>query len=456
MQSQTRSRIFSRRVEAMTTSKGSNLLGRLLGRHEGQPGSEEPKGLTEASGPREVANDATGYGVQVQPPNLPAGTPYWQAVRIHHRTPEENGGNHHIYLDVNDGAAGSEQYGSRLNGARLRVTWDGGEQVVTVDKPVNEPGTNFPMWKWQVCAVACLGLPGQELPSDRVTGLHTGHPDEAPGNTLFHHSFHVTFVKAQAAEQVYTDSVIYGVINNASGRIAILFRDGQEAARKSLTADETFRFPGLGAGEYVLAVEDTDFKSAVTRVNGRDQVMLDLTLVLRQSVISGKTRGGSGRTVVLLKGTAELATQAVAPEETYRFTGLEAGAYRVTLQGTQVSSDILNLNGANAATADLAAPAQGRAIEHYVLFGPNDKPHTRAALLLALDYILAFKATFGFSVAEAQSAASVTIVGAEEDVNMETEKQLITAGTTVQRVTGTVEEVAASLGARIASGRAFG
>ena len=55
-----------------------------------------------------------------------------------------------------DGAA-------RVNGARLRVTWDGGEQIVTVDKPANEPGTNFPMWKWQVCAAEALGLPRDVL-----------------------------------------------------------------------------------------------------------------------------------------------------------------------------------------------------------------------------------------------------------------------------------------------------
>ncbi|MGE5603795.1 MAG: hypothetical protein ACM30E_12150 [Nitrososphaerales archaeon] len=440
----------------MSTSKGGNLLHRLRGRHEGQPEGEEAKGLAEASGPREVTNDATGYGVQTQPANLAPGTSYWQAVRIHHLTPQENGGNHHIYLDVNDGAAGSGQYGNRLNGARLRVTWDGGEQIVTVDKPANEPGTNFPMWKWQVCAVECLGLPGQELPSDRVTGLHTGHPDEAPGNTLFHHSFGVTFVQTQAAEQVYIESVIYGVLHNGTGRTALLLKDGQEVARKTLAADETFRFPGLGAGEYVVAVEGTDYRSAITRANGRDQVMLDLTLVLRQSAISGKVRGGAGRAVVLVRGTTEVATQAVAPDETYEFKGLEASAYRVALQGTQIMSEVLNLNGVNTVTADLVAPAPGRAIQHYILFGPNDKPRTRAALLLAVDYILAFKATFGFSVTEALSAAAVTIIGAEEDVSADTEKQLIASGAAVQRIAGTAEEVAAALGAKVNSGRAFG
>lgn len=442
----------------MTTSKRTNLFGRLLSRRDVGLTNADATASHDAAatGPRPVVNDATGYGVQIQPASLASGTWYWQAVNVHHLTPAENGGNHHIYMDVYDGTAGNGEYGARVDGARLRVTWDGGEQAVTVDKPANEPGTNFPMWKWQVCAVECLGLTGQELPSDRVTGLHTGHPDEAAGNTLFHHSFHITFVKVQAAAQIYTDSVIYGVVHGGSGRTALLQTNGEEVARKSLSADETFRFTGLGAGEYVVAVEGTDLKSAVTRVNGRDQVMLDLTLVLRQSTISGKVRGGAGLSVSLLRGTSEVAAQTVAADETYRFTGLEAGAYRVSLSGTAVASELLNVNGVSAATADLTAPAQGRPIDHYVLFGPNDQPRTRAALVLALDYLLVFKATFGFSVTEASSATSVTIFGATEDVSAETEQQLVAGGATVQRITGTVEEVAGTVAARIAGGRAFG
>ena len=254
----------------MSENTGGNVLGRLKGRRDVQGGhAQEPAALT----PLDAVNDATGYGVQVQPATVAPGALYWQAVRVHHLTPQENGGNHHIYLDVRDPLAGGGAEGTRVNGARLRVTWDGGEQVVTVDKPANEPGTNFPMWKWQVCAVECLGpAGGAGLPSDRVTGLHTGHPDEATGNTLFHHSFNVLFVKARAAEHVYTDSVIYGVIHNGSGRTAVLLKDGKEVARKGLAVDETYRFPGLGAGEYVVALEGTDLRSASTRVNGRDQV----------------------------------------------------------------------------------------------------------------------------------------------------------------------------------------
>ena len=436
----------------MSTDKGWDLVGWLRGQRDVKPSQAQKVSLA----PQEVVNDAASYGVQIQPANVKPGALYWQAVRIHHLTPKENGGNHHIYLDVLDPALGGAPYGGRVEAARLRVTWDGGEQIVTVDKPANEPGTNFPMWKWQVCAIECLGLAGHELPSDRITGIHTGHPDEAAGNTLFHHSFHVTYVKVQAAEQVYTDSVIYGVIHNGSGRTALLLQGGKEIARKALGVDETFRFAGLGAGEYVIAVEGTDFRSAPTRVNGRDQVQSNLTLTLRESTISGRVTNGAGKTVALLKETVEVATQVVAANETYRFTELEAGTYRVVIAGTQVASEALNLNGTNAATVNLVAPAPGKPITHYVLFGPSDRPRTRANLLLAQDFIVAFTPAFGFSAEEAGAASSVTIIGTPEEVSADTEKPLVDGGATVQRITGNAGEVAAALAARIKAGRAFG
>jgi hypothetical protein len=139
-------------------------------------------------------NDAAAYGVNVEQQTLPSGTLYWKVVQVHHLLPAENGGNHHIYVDLRD------ETGTRVMGAHARVTWPGGEELVAIDKPAGEPGGNFPMWKHQVCDVAAVGVPGTNLPSDRVTGMHTTHPDEPPGNTLFHHSFAVDFQRARAED----------------------------------------------------------------------------------------------------------------------------------------------------------------------------------------------------------------------------------------------------------------
>jgi hypothetical protein len=146
-------------------------------------------------------NDAEAYGINVEPVRVAPGQWYWRVVRVHHLAPEENNDNHHIYLDVLDPALpdAANVLGGRVFGAHLKVTWEGGESLVTVEKPLGEPGGNFPMWKAQDCAVVALGLEGHELPSDRVTGLQTHHPDEAPGNTWGHHSFSVIFVRTQNA-----------------------------------------------------------------------------------------------------------------------------------------------------------------------------------------------------------------------------------------------------------------
>ena len=130
----------------------------------------------------DTINDATAYDVSVSQAAIAPGTLYWKVVRVHHLTPTENNGKHHIFLDAID------EDGARVFATRLRVSWAGGQEDIVIDKPLSEPGANCPMWKWQVCSVGVLGLP-----SDRVENLRTDHADEAPGNTFFHHSFAVTF-----------------------------------------------------------------------------------------------------------------------------------------------------------------------------------------------------------------------------------------------------------------------
>lgn len=137
-------------------------------------------------------NDARVYGVEVQKQTLPNGTLYWRTIRVHHLLPTENDLGHHVYVDLLDEA------GNRVMVAQARVLWPGGEETLTIDGPVGEPGSSFALWKHQVCEVVALGLPGTNLPSDRVTGLHTTHPDEPPGNTMFYHSFAVDFQLALA------------------------------------------------------------------------------------------------------------------------------------------------------------------------------------------------------------------------------------------------------------------
>ena len=326
---------------------------------EGAPGA----GMIAAAAVAETLNDATGYGVVVIAADVSAGTPYWRVVLVHHLTPDENHANHHLFLDALD------EQGDRIVGARGRVTWEGGEQVITVDKPANEPGTNFPLWKWQVCTVEML-----DLPSDRVTGLHTGHPDEPPGmgNTLFHHSFLVHFQRAikdaqpGPGPQQPPGSVISGTVSGAAGRVLLLTLEGEIVARQTLDATGAYRFEGLSAGGYVLAVEASGVHSGIVAVDGR-----------------------------------------------------------------------------TAATVFLAVPADAgeKFIERYFLFGTPSSARTAVYLDLARSYLLSHQPTFGFRAEDARHAQRVVLMGAVEDIPQATEDALGQAGSQVQRISGTPQQI---------------
>ncbi len=135
-----------------------------------------------------MENDAVAYGVEVKQAKVSPGEQYWAVERVHHLTPEENHGNHHIFFEVLD------DLGKRILGARVRVAWEGGgEETFPLESAGGRYAGDFPMWKHQVCSVEMVGMP-----SDRVVNIHTAHPDEGEGNTLFHHSFAITFRRVRA------------------------------------------------------------------------------------------------------------------------------------------------------------------------------------------------------------------------------------------------------------------
>ena len=215
----------------MSTGKSGNLWAGCAPKRD-VPAQAQATSLA----PHEVINDATGYGVQIQPANVAPGTLYWQAVRVHHRTPEENGGNHHIYLDVFDPTLGGVPYGGRVDGARLRVTWDGGEQIVTVDKPANEPGNQLPH-------VEMAGMRGR-VPGAGRTGAAVG-----PGHGTAHrpprrsggqHALPPLVPRdlrqgAGRGTGLHGQRRSMGSIHNGSGRTALLLKAGQGGRTQTLS-----------------------------------------------------------------------------------------------------------------------------------------------------------------------------------------------------------------------------
>lgn len=210
-------------------------------------------------------NDATAYGVRVVAAEVAHGTTYWQAIRVHHLTPEENQGRHHIFVDAVD------EEGKRLYGVKVLISWDGGSEPLVIDKPITEPGANLPMWKWQICSAEML-----DMPSDRVENLRTDHPDEAAGNTMFHHSFEIVFQRTVAVGPAEpSDGSLWGQVPGGAGHTIALFLAEEQVTTTVVSGDEIYRFEHLVAGEYICRDLDDDREAGPVSVDGEHESLLD-------------------------------------------------------------------------------------------------------------------------------------------------------------------------------------
>lgn len=369
---------------------------------ESAPTREIPGGPAPAR-ETDPVNDAEAYGVSVERITPPPGTTYWRVRRVHHLTPQENGGRHHIYLDALDEA------GQRLYNSRSKIAWEGGEFTVTIDKPTNEPGANYPMYKWQKCTVAMLGAP-----SDAVHGLSSSHPDEpnpdgsSSGNTLFHHSFLVEFQRAvaqaetPAPEPDPAQGIIEGKVQGGEGLLLQLLKDGAVLAQGQLGRGGAFRLRSLDRGLYEVRI---------LREAGGALV-----------VASGPVRVESSTPVAV-----NLTVPGVTPPV--------PGPIPVPVPAPLP-----------APTPPPPSPGEDDPLfARYVLFGPADHPHTRVHLLLLADKLAAQAVAFGFRAEDAAQAAHVIIIGGEESVSAQVAADLVAAGATVRRVAGSPSAIRRAL-----------
>jgi len=381
-------------------------------------------------------NTAVAYGVEIQPAQVEKGEQYWKVIKVHHLSPVENHGNHNVYVDLLD------KDGNRIYGAKARATWQGGQGEVTIDKPENEPGTNFPLWKHQVCTAEGLGLP-----SDKVVNLHSGHPDEAGppawGNTLFHHSFYVIFQRTiKEGELPQENSVIKGTVVNGAGMTIVLSSEGQTVASQMIGVDGSYRFANLPAGSFTVTVSGTDVSQANIQTDGTNVITINLTVVTEpppeNSVIGGTVTNGAGMTIVLSSEGQTVASQMIGVDGSYRFANLPAGSFTVAVSGTDVSQANIQTDGTNVVTINLTVVVEPptKLLAFYLLFGSPNAPGTRTNFILAHNYVLKVGALCGFSVDEASNAQRVLIVGDTSAVSAEDEAKLVAAGCQVSRLSG--------------------
>ncbi|MBN1991076.1 MAG: hypothetical protein JW953_00105 [Anaerolineae bacterium] len=405
------------------------------------------------------------YGVRVVEADVSQGETYWKVIGVHHLLPLENFGNHHVYLEALD------EEGNRLKNppAWAGWTWEGRrpqEQAnpFPLDKPDFEAAGNLTMHFGQVVSAWIKGRQqNAQEKSDRVENLHTAHPDEplADGrllNSVGHHSYYVVFQRTRKG-QVITDGVIKGRVEQGQGYTVRLLQNGQMVVEQILDESLSFKFENLPLGVYRLEIVDAEVSQDDLKLEANNK---ELTLNLAvpppdDSIISGEVKNGQGKVLLLLKEGNIIARFPLPPSGQYRFENLAKGVYSLLVFETEVRQDNILLDGTNARSIILTVPQTietDKTISHYLLLGPPQSRGRQTNLLLALDYILAFSVTVGFSLAEAKQARQVTIIG--EGIGQADQQTLQASGCEVEVLTGDAYDLETRLKTRIQAGRAFG
>ncbi len=207
--------------------------------------------------------DIAQYGATIQRVAAQPGTKYWQIVDAYHLPGQQNKGNHNIFVDMLNAD------GTRRNGAHVTLYAGDKQFTNTLDKPANEPGTNFPTYRGPRYDVA-----GADMPSDRAVGFSTDYPDEEAGNTNGHHSYMVVFKEAIAGG--VQNGGVRGSITNGAGRNVTLTGTNVNLTATA-GADGSFTFDNVPPGTYNLAVVGTNVASSVV-VNAGQNANITLTV----------------------------------------------------------------------------------------------------------------------------------------------------------------------------------
>ncbi len=424
--------------------------------------------LLNARDNRVPINDAAQqYELRIVEADVAAGETYWKVIGVHHLLPRENFSKHNVYLEALD------ESGQRIRNpiAWAGWTWEGRRSneradPLPLDKPAYETAGNIAMHFGQVVSVWIKGL-GRDAneKSDRVENIHTTHPDEPlPDgsllNTLGHHSFYVVFQRTHKAT-TQLNGVIQGRIERGQGFKVRLLKNGSLVGEKQVDSSLTFEFRDLAAGLYRLEVVGAEISQDNIRIDpGQEVVNINLAIPIPDdSVILGRVENGAGKTLLLIKEGNIISRFRIPVSGEYRFPDLAAGVYSLQLFESNIRQDNISLDGSNSREINLVVPVSqpeiaDKTISHYLLFGPPGSRGRQTNLILAMDYMLAFSVTVGFSVEEAKQAQRVTIIG--EGISAADRQAIQDSGSEVEAIAGDAYDIEAKLIARIQAGRAFG
>lgn len=136
--------------------------------------------------------DLSHFGASLQRVSAPIGSVYWKLIEARHADPNrEFGGDQHVYIEALD------ENGNKLRNLHAQVVNGTRTHHPPLDKKLNEPGTNWPLFPGDRVLVS---MPGGL--SDQIGPLHTGM-GAYKGGDWSHHTWYLVFQRTRS-----TDSAI--------------------------------------------------------------------------------------------------------------------------------------------------------------------------------------------------------------------------------------------------------
>jgi len=185
------------------TSAGSFTAKLTVGDGKGGSGTASVTIVVQSSPPPPPPPSGV-YGITVHPPpSVVAGERWFQLVKLRHLGCQENGGKHNLFT------AFFYLSGARVEqGFQNRVGWKKSETIagelplekneLTGGDPIHG---NLDLYFFDNASLEYLRLNGSSAKIQRISGVHTRHPDECAGNTAGHHSFVAVYQERLGPEQ---------------------------------------------------------------------------------------------------------------------------------------------------------------------------------------------------------------------------------------------------------------
>ena len=221
-----------------------------------------------------------------------------------------------------------------------------------------------------------------------------------------------------------------------------------------LPADGGYSFQALPAGRYTLELEGRSEIHHLDLAAGQS-ALFDYTSGQPPQPTTGALAGtltthsgdpAPDRVVQLFRDNSQVATDTTDTAGHFRFDELEAGLYRIDVEGEGTLAESVSITGGVTGSITLALPepvVETKPLAHYLLLPATESG--RQLLNLLLSYIRANSITAGVRLGEAMHAAAVDIVGGEEVVSADEEQALRDGGSVVTRLPSDPFELAEEL-----------